>query len=64
MIIFKTWIFNLSDINQGIPKHVIPKEIGVFSVFEKKIYPAKSKKNIISESRTTLSTQKINFVFT
>ena len=61
MITFKFWIFKLSDLDQGMHKYAVKKKIGVFSVFKKKLISKKEKKSNISESRTTLRTQKNKF---
>ena len=58
MIISKIWIFNLSDIDQGIQKHVIQKKRSL-KRFWKKLWREKEKKTNISISRTALYTQKI-----
>ena len=61
VIILNVWIFKLSDIDQGIYKHPHTYEIGIFSVFEEKIWSQKKIKANIIVSRTTLCTQKIKF---
>ena len=46
MIIFKIWIFNLSDINQGIHEHAIENKLE-FLAFWKKLLGEKEKNPIL-----------------